>query len=100
LHYAWHFVLYTQMHKKAFGDWAYSAPPYLAGLKSGRKGQGRGGRDKGGGKRQDTSSPTNNSWIRHWQSARDCDKYRPICTSSRLHCLPNVYTPCSVPVHW
>ena len=32
---------FTQMHKKAFGDWAYSAPPYLAGLKSGREGKGR-----------------------------------------------------------
>jgi len=31
------------MHKKAFDDWAYSAPPYLAGI------EGRGqGRDKKG----------------------------------------------------
>ena len=59
----------TQMHKKAFGDWAYSAPPYIARLKSGREAQERGGREetKGwGGKRQDTSSPpTNNAWNRH-----------------------------------
>jgi len=34
---------FTQMHKKAFGDWAY---PYLIGLKSGREGQGRGGREE------------------------------------------------------
>ena len=47
-------LVFTQMHKKAFDDWAYSAPPYLAGL------EGRGGREetKGGGNyRQDTSSP-------------------------------------------
>ena len=51
---------FTQMHKKAFGDWAYSAPPYLAGLKCGREGQGREAWEEtrgGGGKRQDTSSP-------------------------------------------
>jgi len=42
------------MHKKAFGNWTYSAPPYLAGLKSDREGQGREGREetKGGVKRQ------------------------------------------------
>ena len=40
------FVFYSNAYKKAFGDWAYSAPPYLAGLKSGRKGQGRGGREE------------------------------------------------------
>jgi len=34
------------MHKKSFGDWAYSAPPYLARLKSGRQGQGRRGREE------------------------------------------------------
>ena len=49
------------MHKKSFCDWAYSAPSYLAGLKSGCEGQGRGGRQEtkggGGSKRQDTSSP-------------------------------------------
>jgi len=28
------------MHKKAFDDWAYSAPPYLAGL-DGRGGAGK-----------------------------------------------------------
>jgi len=39
------------MHKKSFCDWAYSAPSYLAGLKSGREGQEReaGKRQKGGG---------------------------------------------------
>ena len=39
-------LVYTQMHKKAFHDWAYSAPPYLAGLEEwggGRK------ETKGGG---------------------------------------------------
>ena len=30
-------LVFTQMHKKAFDDWAYSAPPYLAGLE-GREG--------------------------------------------------------------
>jgi len=61
------FVFYSNAYKKAFGDWTYSAPSYLAGLKSDREGQGRGGREetRGCGKRQDTSSPTNNSWIRH-----------------------------------
>ena len=43
------------MHKKAFDDWAYSAPPYLDRL------EGRGGgrkETKGGGNyRQNTSSP-------------------------------------------
>jgi len=58
LHYAWHFVFLLKLHKKAFGDWVYSAPPYLAGLKSGREGQARRGREerKWGGERQDTSS--------------------------------------------
>ena len=43
-------VFFTQMHKKAFDDWAYSAPPYLAGLEGG----GAGKKQKEDGKRQDT----------------------------------------------
>ena len=41
----------NNMYKKSFCDWAYSAPSYLAGLKGGCEGQGRGGRQdtKGGG---------------------------------------------------
>jgi len=38
--------VFTEIRKKAFGDWTYSAPPYLALLKSGREGQGREGREE------------------------------------------------------
>ena len=37
-------LFFTQIHKKAFGYWAYHDPLYLTGLKSGREGQGREGR--------------------------------------------------------
>jgi len=90
---------FTQMHKKAFDDWAYSAPPYLAGL----EGWGAGKRQKGGGKRQDTSSPyqqfldppLGNTAGRFGCAGDRCASSRQppsVCSTERISCLSSTLT--------